>query len=964
PIQPTSSHQSSRQQFSPPPQQFSPPPQQFSPPPQQFIPPPQQFSPAQQQSFSHPRQSSEFSQDGATQFNAHPKRRQYPQQIPNAYNVSQDSAVPDSISRNTLPSQFTVNSYSKKPPLQSDENNFPIVGNDLFVPGDSKAPIPSNNSRIASPINNFDAPKQNYPGINRYPSSQSYPEAISASNIAQPPVAPVDFLTNQLGSMSFGQNNSQTQVTELVGHPPIYDIKIPPPHPKLPPGIPCVQSETHWCNPAHQRCTLNSIPKTEKLLKKSKLPFGLLVTPYLNQKDIPEPPTVTEIVRCRRCRAYMNPYVSFIEGGRRWKCNLCNLTNDVPLFFDYDSFTQTTKNRWIRAELLNSVVEFVAPADYMVRPPMPPVYLFIIDVSFPSVQLGAPEVIGNTILEFLDKLPNDDGRTKVAFMTTDSALHFYTIKPQQTEPQIYVVADFDSVFLPSPNDLLVNLSECRDGIISLVSRLGSMYSKNTSVGNTLGPALLAAQKILNSIGGKVVIFQSSIPSVGEAGIPIREEAKILGSSTESESLKPNNNWYKTFAADCSRVQIAFDMIYIGQHIMESQTSACLSRYTGGSVFYYPTFMASREPEVAKFKTEMINYFSQRIGLEAVLRVRVSRGLKLTNYYGHFFLRSLDLLALPIVVPNHCYTIEAEIEETLVAPVVYFQSALLHTSANGERRIRVITSAIPTTENIHTVFHNADQVAICALLAKKAVDRALTSKFEDAREALHYKLFEMVSAYKNECTQSMTGATTVLRLPKNLILLPFLILSLLKSSSMRPGNTVPFGRRIASIALVSTLSPEVLFNSIIVPNMYALVNGEDYSTSVYPVYPTAESLSYMGVFLMIDGQNAFLWVGKEANLELLNALLGIDNIHNLHSGVIQFPDIENSKLNEYIRELMEKVSDENRDLWSPMFYICKENGDPLIKMWMNQRLILDRDSNLPSYQMFIGELRDKVNRGNF
>lgn len=34
------------------------------------------------------------------------------------------------------------------------------------------------------------------------------------------------------------------------------------------------------------------------------------------------------IVRCRRCRTYINAYVTFTEGGRRWKCNVCVLFNE------------------------------------------------------------------------------------------------------------------------------------------------------------------------------------------------------------------------------------------------------------------------------------------------------------------------------------------------------------------------------------------------------------------------------------------------------------------------------------------------------------------------------------------------------------------------------------------------------------------------------------------------------------
>ena len=39
----------------------------------------------------------------------------------------------------------------------------------------------------------------------------------------------------------------------------------------------------------------------------------------------------TGIVRCRRCRTYINPFVQFIDGGRRFRCNVCSLPNEVPV---------------------------------------------------------------------------------------------------------------------------------------------------------------------------------------------------------------------------------------------------------------------------------------------------------------------------------------------------------------------------------------------------------------------------------------------------------------------------------------------------------------------------------------------------------------------------------------------------------------------------------------------------------
>lgn len=67
---------------------------------------------------------------------------------------------------------------------------------------------------------------------------------------------------------------------------------------------------------------------------------------------------------------------------------MCNMTNEVPQLFDWDQVRNQPGDRWSRAELNHSVVEFVAPTEYMVRPPQPAVYIFLIDVSHSAVQSG------------------------------------------------------------------------------------------------------------------------------------------------------------------------------------------------------------------------------------------------------------------------------------------------------------------------------------------------------------------------------------------------------------------------------------------------------------------------------------------------------------------------------------------------------------------------------------------------
>lgn len=174
---------------------------------------------------------------------------------------------------------------------------------------------------------------------------------------------------------------------------------------------------------------------------------------------------------------------------------------------------------------------------------------------------------------------------------------------------------------------------------------------------------------------------------------------------------------------------------------------------------------------------------------------------MSSFHGNFFVRSTDLLAMPAVPQDLSYAIEVQIEDTITAPYVVFQTAVLHTTCygmnticirlgvadddhlnQGERRIRVVTTALPTTSNLSEVFASADQVAIATLLANKAVERCITHKLEDSRDALFNKMVEILQAYKASMTAAGAGASAQLAISDNLKMLPVLVLGLLKNVS--------------------------------------------------------------------------------------------------------------------------------------------------------------------------------------
>lgn len=167
----------------------------------------------------------------------------------------------------------------------------------------------------------------------------------------------------------------------------------------------------------------------------------------------------------------------------------------VPQEFDWDIATGQQTDRYSRLELNHGCVDFIAPAEYTIRPPQPPVYVFVIDTSFQSIQTGMVSIVADAIKESLDKIPNEDGRTKVAFISTDGAVGFH--KLSSGEPEILVVGDLSDMYLPrASSDLIVNLLECRSSVDDLLDRMKTMYQTTHSPSNCLGSALQAARKLL------------------------------------------------------------------------------------------------------------------------------------------------------------------------------------------------------------------------------------------------------------------------------------------------------------------------------------------------------------------------------------------------------------------------------------------------------------------------------------
>lgn len=658
-------------------------------------------------------------------------------------------------------------------------------------------------------------------------------------------------------------------------------------------------------DPRYMHCTTNAIPASASLAQKYALPISVVVHPLNDPSQealggrlavpVVNFGSTCGVIRCKRCRTYINPFVSFIDAGRRWRCNVCGLLNDVPSDY-YCSLDGNGRRRdhAERPELNYGTVEYIAPADYMVRPPQPPCFLFVIDVSQRSIQSGLLREVCAAVDAALDQMPGGS-RTQVGFLTFDASLHYYNLKSTLQEPQMLAVADLDEPFLPLPTDLLVNLQESKALVRSLLAKLPGLFANTAIPDAALAPAIQSACAMMQHIGGKMLVFQSILPTLTgktptSSALRPREDTKLLGTERESALYTPSTDFFKTLALEvCSKNQMSVDIFSCCEYYADLANLVPLCRYTDGQLWHYPNFDAARDGD--SFRADVTRAVTRQIGFEAVMRLRASAGIKVSSFHGNHYLRGADLLSLPTVDCDKAFSCDLVHEEqSITCSHVLVQCALLYTTSEGERRIRVCNLNVPVTSNLADLYSTLDARAAMNVMLKSAIEQAQATKITDARSRLQSACVTALRTHRIMC------ATAI---PDQAALLPLLTLAALKNVAVRDGVDVRADERSAVMMQVGSM-PTSMTTVFLIPSLLALhklaeSNGGAVVDGAVVMPPccrlSLETLDAHGVYLADNGVCLLMWIGKAVSPQLLMDLLNLPSAERLDGAKVNLPQLQ-------------------------------------------------------------------------
>uniref|UniRef100_A0A3P9LR50 SEC24 homolog C, COPII coat complex component n=1 Tax=Oryzias latipes TaxID=8090 RepID=A0A3P9LR50_ORYLA len=666
-------------------------------------------------------------------------------------------------------------------------------------------------------------------------------------------------------------------------------------------------------SPRFVRCTAYNMPCTADMAKQSQVPLAAVIKPLAILPPDETPPYLVDHgeggpIRCNRCKAYMCPYMQFIEGGRRFQCSFCSCVTEVPPhYFQHLDHTGRRVDCYDRPELSLGSYEFLATVDYCKnnKIPQPPAYIFLIDVSYNAVKSGLVSIICQELKSLLDHLPREnpemDSVIRVGFVTYNKVLHFYNVKSSLAQPQMLVVSDMSDMFVPLLDGFLVNVNDSRQVIESLLDQIPEMFADTRETETVFGPVIQAGLEALKAAdcAGKLFVFHTSLPIAEAPGkLKNREDKKLIGTDKEKSLFQPQAGFYNNLAKECVTQGCCVDLFLFPNQYVDVATLGVVPVSTGGSIYKYTYFQAESDQE--RFLNDLRRDVQKPVGFDAVMRVRTSTGIRATDFFGSFFMNNTTDVELAGLDCDKAITVEFKHDDKLSEETgALMQCAVLYTSCSGQRRLRIHNMAVNCCSQLADLYRNCETDTIINFLSKYAFRGVLNNPTKAVRDTLINQCAQILACYRKNCASPSSAGQLIL--PECMKLLPVYLNCVLKSDVLLPGADVSLDDRAYLRQLISCMDvaeTHVFFY----PRLLPLVKLESGALPV-AVRDSEERLSKGGVYLLETGLHLFLWVGASVQQELLLNIFGTPSFGQIDSSMTSLPVLENP-ISQRLREIID------------------------------------------------------------
>ena len=510
------------------------------------------------------------------------------------------------------------------------------------------------------------------------------------------------------------------------------------------------------------RTSSESIPNNEYLIRNTGIPFGINLTPF---PDI-DSSLISQysfgggnglIPRCQKCKTFYNPFCEISNNYTSYKCNICCNINQLNNI-DIDTLKRIENKN-------EEIYEIFANSDYIENSPMSSNFVFIIDVTNKSISLGGFKIFLETLKYIINnKYFINEERTSVSFITFSGVgVNFYKINKKNNSLQILEISG-DEPFVPdNKKNLIFSVDDNLESINTVLDCIENLYSINNIKKNETNKesenlifAIECGKMLLQNKGGKLIVINSSINWKNK--IKFYEEMNKLNNNKSllnnlskkfsNDNSVINNNKVKEeddpfimIGKSLTKYQISCDIfqLQINGETQNNHILINICNYSNGNFYFYKNF--NERIHYNNLFNTIIKTISNQKGYEIIMQYFLSPVLTFRQNLSIIPVQVNNSFLFPCIDINQTFSFLLQYKEinskekkeiiNAANPLsniinnkeiynfnnIYIQFAIIYTSLEGIRIIRVINKKVNVCTDKMEYLKNIDIESVCCLMSK-------------------------------------------------------------------------------------------------------------------------------------------------------------------------------------------------------------------------------------------------------
>lgn len=591
------------------------------------------------------------------------------------------------------------------------------------------------------------------------------------------------------------------------------------------------------------RFSWNNVPKSKLQNQRNVAPLAALYTP-LNNKSQVGCLDAAHMLRCRQCKAFLNPYVTVNQhSGDIWYCQFCSFGNRLVVA---DGAYPLSLN------VENSTVEYSTGRTAK----LPPIFFYVVDTCFEGEDVeDAFQALRESLTLSLSLLPQDAMVGLLSFgkhvqlhdlSKPNRSYTFNGAKEYSLEQVQKILSLTDNVntlsaaaarFIQRVDMAEYRLTSILEGLVNNVfpHHLNRERAERAT-GCAINVAVLTLEAILgrgHTAGGHVMCFVGGAATYGPGkivGVPLKEPMRLHHDIEKASATLPNINngvakvdmllfkQAKIFYEKVSKSLVSMGLgcdVFVGAYDqigLYEMDEICAS--TGGLVVMCDSF------STLMFKQSVIKFFRRAeedldMGLNASLECRTTSDLQIQGLVGHASALPLrkdkyieasvspQLLGeggtnawkLCSVNPQLTYAVFLDKLDSPLVGHAFVQFCFHYQHASGDMRLRVTTVplAVIADSDAQNLEAGFDQEAAVVAVARHAIDKlhnplAKKTLYDHSDVVKH--LDRLLIDYCKRFGQFQKGQLNLFRLSSSFGMLPQFMYHLRRSPFVRLFNNSP------------------------------------------------------------------------------------------------------------------------------------------------------------------------------